>query len=144
METYIPGRELSVAVLEGKALGVLELCPSHDFYDYDSKYTDGLTQHIMPADLSDFDRNSILGLTEKAVLALGLAGVSRVDFRFDESKVAGARAFVLEANTLPGMTPLSIVPEIAAYAGIHYKDLCRFIIEHPISILKTPVLKGTC
>ncbi len=131
-EDYIPGRELSVAFKGHQALGVLELRPKEGFYDYKAKYTDGLTDHVMPADLSKSDYDDVMSMAKRAVKALGVAGVSRVDVRFDDSRCDGDRAFVLEVNTLPGMTSLSIVPEIATYAGYDYKTLCKWMVENPI------------
>lgn len=132
VEEYIPGRELSVAFKGEKALGVLELCPKEGFYDYKAKYTDGLVEHVMPAVLSTRDYGDVMSMATRAVKSLGVDGVSRVDVRFDHSRPEGDRAFVLEVNTLPGMTALSIVPEIAAYAGDDYKTLCKWMVENPI------------
>tara|TARA_R110002095_G_scaffold205759_3_gene189331 strand:- start:308 stop:1315 length:1008 start_codon:yes stop_codon:yes gene_type:complete len=132
LEEYISGRELSIAFKGQKALGVLELCPKEGFYDYKAKYTDGLVEHVMPADLPKADYDSVMLMATQAVKALGVSGVSRVDMRFDEARPCGERAFVLEVNTLPGMTALSIVPEIAAYAGYDYETLCKWMVENPI------------
>jgi len=132
VEDYIPGRELSVAFKGTQALGILELCPKEGFYDYKAKYTDGLVVHVMPADLSKSDYGAVMSMATRAVKALGVAGVSRVDVRFDDNRPEGYRAFVLEVNTLPGMTALSIVPEIAAHAGYDYKTLCKWMVENPI------------
>lgn len=132
VEDYIAGRELSIAFKKQKALGVLELCPKEGFYDYKAKYTEGLVDHIMPATLSTADYEGVMAMATRAVKALGVSGVSRVDVRFDGTRPVGKRAFVLEVNTLPGMTPLSIVPEIAAYAGYDYETLCKWMVENPI------------
>lgn len=131
LEEYIPGLELSVALLNENPLGVLELKPKSGFYDYRAKYTDGLTEHIMPSDIPENDRTQILNFSAQAVQALGVRGVSRVDLRYDPMRPSGERAFVLEVNTLPGMTPLSIVPDIAGTAGITFNQLVNWMIQNP-------------
>jgi len=126
VEEYIPGQELSVAVLGGKALGVIELRTTEGFYDYKAKYTDGVTQHIMPADVSNAVANKACTDAETAHIRLGCRGVTRSDFRYDP---ATGRLVFLEINTQPGMTQLSLVPEIAAYAGIDFKTLVSAILD---------------
>ena len=142
VEEYIPGRELSVALKGDQPLGVLELRPKEGFYDYAAKYTDGLTDHLMPADLPVDEYNLVMDMAQKAVRALGVSGVSRADIRYDDARPQGARAFALEINTLPGMTPLSIVPEIAAHVGITYEQLCNWMVKNPICPQEKPLLKG--
>ncbi len=132
VEDYIPGRELSIALMNNKALGILELCPKEGFYDYAAKYTDGLTDHIMPANLSPEDYAGVMEMAQNAVKALGVSGILRADIRFDDTRPPGQRAFVLEINTLPGMTTLSIVPEVADFAGFSYEQLCKWMVENPI------------
>lgn len=128
-EEFIPGRELSVAVLDGEALGVLELKPKSGFYDYDAKYTDGLTEHFMPAPVHSEITIQAMDLAAKAHVALGCRGVSRADFRYDDTAGEPGRLVMLEVNTQPGMTPLSIVPEIAAHRGIGFEELVERILQ---------------
>ena len=141
VEEYIPGREFSVTVMDGNPLGILELRAKEGFYDYDAKCTDGLTDHIIPTDLSEKDYEQTLDVARKAVASLGVSGVTRVDIRFDTSRPEGARAVVLEVNTLPGMTSLSIAPETAAHAGITYEQLCKWMVKNPIWPQENPLLK---
>ena len=126
VEEYIPGQELSCAVIENQALGVLELAPKDGFYDFTNKYTDGKTDHFMPARISPEVYDQIMKYTEQAHKALECSGVTRCDIRYDAK--TGRMAF-LEINTLPGFTSLSIVPEIAAYRGISYDQLVYSLIE---------------
>jgi len=119
VEEYIPGREIQVAVMGEKALGAIELVPRRQFYDYIAKYSNtARTQHIMPAPLSPKKYKEILGLAKKAHKLLGCRGITRSDFRFFKNKF-----YLLETNTQPGMTKLSLVPEIAQYCGIKFEDL---------------------
>ncbi|MCQ2965354.1 MAG: D-alanine--D-alanine ligase [Alphaproteobacteria bacterium] len=127
-EEYIPGRELTVAVLNGKALGVLEIVPNLKFYDYTAKYTNGGAEHICPAQIDQNDYNKIMEYAEKAHNALGCRGVSRSDFRYDDSNKQH-RIVILETNTQPGMTSLSLVPDIARYAGYSYEELVSALVE---------------
>ena len=126
-EPFIAGRELTVAVLDGAALAVTELKPVQGFYDYDAKYTDGLTVHVCPADLPDDITAAALDIAERAHLALGCRGTSRSDFRFDPAHGIDG-LYLLEVNTQPGMTPLSLVPEQAKFRGISYDDLVARIL----------------
>ncbi len=125
-EPFIAGRELTVAVLDGAEgpwpLAVTELKPVKGFYDYDAKYTDGLTVHVCPADLPPDVEASALDMAVRAHVALGCRGASRADFRWDDA-CGEAGLFLLEINTQPGMTPLSLVPEQARYRGIDYDAL---------------------
>ncbi|MFZ5609552.1 MAG: D-alanine--D-alanine ligase [Pseudomonadota bacterium] len=127
-EEFIPGRELSVAVLDGEALGVLELRPSRGFYDYDAKYTAGVTAHFMPAPIHQEAYAEAMAIAAAAHRALGCRGVSRADLRYDDTGGEPGRLVLLEVNTQPGMTPLSIVPEIAAHAGIGFDALVGRIL----------------
>ncbi len=134
-ETYIPGREIQIAVINGKAIGAIELKPHSGFYDYEAKYTDGKTEHLMPAPLTDTDQSLLFSYAEKAHTILGCKGVTRSDFRLDETvenntvNTGARRMALLEINTQPGLTPLSLVPEIAAYYGISFSELLDQIIE---------------
>ena len=127
-EPFIAGRELTVAVLDNEALAVTELQAKTGFYDYDAKYTDGLTTHICPANLPDDVTRAALDMALKAHHVLGCRGASRSDFRFDDAQGLEG-LFLLEVNTQPGMTPLSLVPEQAKYRGISYDELVGKILE---------------
>lgn len=131
LETYIPGREIHVAVLGGKSLGAIEICPNQGFYDYKAKYTEGQASHLMPAPLSEEAYREALLLAEKAHTCLGCEGVTRVDFRFNDTCVGPKGFHVLEVNTQPGLTPLSLVPEIAQHVGMSYNDLLEWMVENP-------------
>lgn len=130
-EPYIKGREMTAAVIdfpEGpRALAVTELKTKSGFYDFDAKYTEGMTEHVCPAEISDHIRDLCLEYALKAHKVLGCRGTSRTDFRWDEEQGEGG-LFVLETNTQPGMTPLSLVPEQARYLGIDYGELCEMIV----------------
>ena len=124
VEEYIPGREITVAVLGDKALGITEIRPKSGFYDYENKYTDGKTEHLCPAPLTPAESKEVMELALKAHRTLGCRGLSRADFRYD-----GAHFYLLEVNTQPGMTPLSLSPEIAAHAGISFNNLVQRLVE---------------
>jgi D-alanine-D-alanine ligase len=126
-EPFIPGRELTVAVLDGEALAVTELRPKSGFYDYDAKYTDGLTEHVCPAQIPDAIRDTAMDLALRAHDLLGCRGASRSDFRWDETRGADG-LYLLEVNTQPGMTPLSLVPEQARMRGIDYAELVERMV----------------
>jgi D-alanine-D-alanine ligase len=127
-EPFIRGRELTTAVIGDRALAVTELKPKSGFYDYDSKYTDGMTEHVCPANIPEDIAHACLDMALKAHRVLGCKGTSRSDFRWDDEKgVEGL--FLLETNTQPGMTPLSLVPEQAKYLGISYDQLVQTILE---------------
>ena len=128
VEEYGPGRELTVAVMGGKALAVTEITTNLEFYDYEAKYATGGSTHVLPARLPPSVTEEALRLSERAHLALGCRGVSRTDLRFDDTR-AKTRLVLLETNTQPGMTPTSLVPEQAAHAGMNYQKLCRWIVE---------------
>ncbi len=130
-EPFIRGRELTTAVIGDRALAVTELRPKSSFYDYASKYTDGLTEHICPANIPDDISSACLDIAMKAHRVLGCKGTSRSDFRWDDEKgVEGL--FLLEVNTQPGMTALSLVPEQAKYVGISYDQLVQTILEEAL------------
>ena len=132
-EPFIKGRELTVAVLGDKALCVTELKPKSGFYDFDSKYTDGLTEHICPAEIPADINQYMLDTALRAHQLLGCKGASRTDFRWDDE--AGMDGiFVLEINTQPGMTPLSLVPEQARHVGISYEQLVDIIVKEALIV----------
>lgn len=125
-EEYIPGRELTVAVLGDQPLAVTEITTLREFYDFDAKYAAGGSRHVVPADVSDAVTKAALDAALTAHQALGCRGVSRSDFRFDEKK---GRLVILETNTQPGMTPTSLVPEQAAFTGMTFEALVSWMIE---------------
>jgi D-alanine-D-alanine ligase len=130
-EPFVKGLELTVAVLGDEALAVTELQPVTGFYDYDAKYTDGLTRHVCPAEIPDEVRDEALAAALSAHRLLGCRGCSRADFRWDPDQgVEGL--YLLEVNTQPGMTPLSLVPEQAKYRGMSYPELVQRIVEEAL------------
>lgn len=130
-EPYIRGRELTTTVLGDRALGVTELKPKSGFYDYDAKYTEGLTDHVCPADIPDEITQACMGFAIAAHRLLGCKGASRSDFRWDDTQGAEG-LFLLEVNTQPGMTALSLVPEQARVAGISYPQLVQWIVDEAL------------
>ncbi len=130
-EPFIKGRELTTAVLGGKALCVTELKTAQGFYDYAAKYTEGLTQHVCPAEIPADIEKLCLDYALRAHQILGCKGTSRTDFRWDDEQGA-AGLFVLETNTQPGMTPLSLVPEQAKQMGISYEQLVELIVREAL------------
>jgi D-alanine-D-alanine ligase len=128
VEEFVPGRELTVAVMDGRALGVTEITTSLEFYDYEAKYAAGGSRHILPARIPQELAEKAMRLAEHAHAALGCRGVSRTDIRFDDTQ-GKDRLILLETNTQPGMTPTSLVPEQAAFSGMTYGALCRWIVE---------------
>ena len=127
IEPFIPGRELTVTVLNGEALTVTDI-RSKSWYDYQAKYEQGASEHIFPAILPEEITEYCLSCASNAHKILGCKGVSRVDFRWDECQ--GKKGlFILELNTQPGMTPTSLVPEQAQYAGVPFDDLCSWLVE---------------
>ena len=127
-EPYIRGRELTAAVLGDRALLVTELVPKSGFYDFDAKYTDGMTEHVCPAQIQPEIEKLCLEYALKAHRLLGCRGTSRSDFRWDDER-GQEGLFLLETNTQPGMTPLSLVPEQARHCGIDYPELVEIIVE---------------
>ncbi len=128
VEEYIKGREMQVAVLNGRALGVLEIqLLKRRFYDYDTKYTEGYAKHLCPAPVPPNIYEELLKESEKIYTSMNCKGVARVEFIFDER---AGKFFVLEINTHPGMTPISIVPEIAALRGISFSSLVEEILKN--------------
>ena len=131
-EPFIRGRELTTAVLGDRALGVTELKPKSGFYDYDSKYTDGLTEHVCPAQIPDDIAEACTTLAVQAHRLLGCRGASRSDFRWDDERGVDG-LFLLEVNTQPGMTAFSLVPEQARHAGMSYADLVQWIVDEAMT-----------
>jgi D-alanine-D-alanine ligase len=133
LEDYVPGRELTAAVMGDKehglqSLAVTEIVPKTEFYDYDAKYAPGGSEHVVPARLDAAVTEEVLRLAERAHAALGCRGVSRTDFRYDDTG-GRERLIVLEVNTQPGMTATSLVPEQAAHKGMSFRKLVRWILE---------------
>jgi len=131
-EPFIRGRELTVAVLGERALAVTELKPKSGFYDFDAKYTDGMTEHVCPADVPTEIAEAMMAIALKAHRLLGCRGTSRSDFRWDDERGLEG-LFLLEVNTQPGMTPLSLVPEQARYVGMSYGELVEAIIADALA-----------
>jgi D-alanine-D-alanine ligase len=129
VEPYIPGKELTCAVMGEKALGVIEIVAATKFYDYEAKYAPGGSKHLLPAPVSKEIYEECRRLSLAAHRALGCRGVTRSDFRFDDS-LAGTKGLAcLEVNTQPGMTEVSLVPELAAHAGMSFEELVRWMVE---------------
>jgi D-alanine-D-alanine ligase len=126
VEKYVPGREITVAVLDGVPLGVTEITTKSGFYDYDNKYTEGGSTHICPAPLPKDKYDEVMELAVRAHNALGCRSLSRSDFRYDEK--GDGHFYILETNTQPGMTRLSLSPELAAHAGISFNELVARIL----------------
>lgn len=131
-EPYIRGRELTAAVLGDRALMVTELVPKSGFYDFDAKYTEGMTEHVCPAQIPDEITALCLDYALRAHRLLGCRGTSRSDFRWDDER-GEEGLFLLETNTQPGMTPLSLVPEQARHCGIDYPELVEIIIADALA-----------
>jgi len=128
-EAYIAGQELTCAVMGDRALDVIEIVPTVKFYDYEAKYAPGGSKHLLPAKIKPNVYQQVRRLALQAHRALGCRGVSRADFRFDD-RMEGTRGLAcLEVNTQPGMTETSLVPELAAYAGISFEELVRWMVE---------------
>jgi D-alanine-D-alanine ligase len=129
VEKFIPGKELTCAVMGEEALGVIEIVPTVRFYDYEAKYAPGGSKHLLPAPVSPIVYQLSRRLALAAHRALGCRGVSRTDFRYDD-RIEGTGGLVcLEVNTQPGMTETSLVPELAAHAGISFDELVRWMVE---------------
>ena len=125
VEEFVGGREIQVAVLGSRKLGAIELKPKRKFYDYQAKYnTNAKTQHIIKIDLPKKKLNEVLEIAHKAHKIIGCKGVTRSDFKYFKGKF-----YLLEINTQPGMTKLSLVPEIAAYKGITFIELIEWILK---------------
>jgi D-alanine-D-alanine ligase len=130
VEKYIPGRELTCAVMGDRALGVIDIRPATGlFYDYDAKYAKGGSVHVLPAEIKPNVYQRVQELALTAHQALGCRGVSRADLRYDDTPNGSGELVVLEVNTQPGMTETSLVPEIAAYAGFSFGELVQWMVE---------------
>ncbi len=129
VEPFIPGKELTCAVMGDKALGVIEIVPATAFYDYEAKYAPGGSKHLLPAPIPQEAYEECRRLALAAHRALGCRGVTRADFRYDDRRPGVSGLYCLEVNTQPGMTATSLVPEMAAHAGISFDDLVRWMVE---------------
>ncbi|HUK09940.1 MAG TPA: D-alanine--D-alanine ligase [Stellaceae bacterium] len=131
VERYVPGREITVAVLGDRALGALEIRPANaTMYDYHAKYAPGGSEHLIPAPIHPRAYQQALDISLRAHRALGCRGVSRADLRYDDTAGEPGRMVLLEVNTQPGMTPTSLVPDIARHVGIEFPALVRWMVEH--------------
>lgn len=130
VEEYIPGRELTVGVMGDRALTVTEITHQHGFFDYDAKYTAGHAVHVLPARIPQDVFDEAMRVALLAHQALGCAGISRSDFRYDDSRPGLEGLHFLEINTQPGFTPISLVPEQAAHVGVSFADLCEWLMEN--------------
>ncbi len=128
-ERFVPGKELTCAVMGDQALDIIEIEPATRFYDYEAKYAAGGSRHLLPAPLKPNVYQEVRRLSLAAHRALGCRGVSRTDFRYDGDAEGSGELVCLEVNTQPGMTETSLVPEIAAYAGISFGELVRWMVE---------------
>jgi D-alanine-D-alanine ligase len=126
VEKYIKGREIHIAVINGKAIGAVEIKPFNEFYDYEAKYSEGKAEHLMPALLNEELMQRAFKVAETAYRAIGCKGIARLDTIYSEDD---DKFYVLEINTHPGMTNLSLVPEIANYYGINFEQLMQLIID---------------
>ncbi len=131
VERYIPGRELTCAVIGDFVTDVIEIKPLKglEFYDYEAKYAPGGSQHVLPADISPDVYQLVRKYTVAACRALGCRGAARADFRYDDTTDGSAELICLEVNTQPGMTETSLVPELAQHAGWSFGELVRFLVE---------------
>jgi D-alanine-D-alanine ligase len=127
IESYVPGKELTCAVLGDRALDVIDIVPATQFYDYEAKYAAGGSRHVLPAQILPNVYQEVRRLSLAAHKALGCRGVSRTDFRYDDTGTG--KLVCLEINTQPGMTETSLVPELAAYAGITFDELVKWMVE---------------
>jgi D-alanine-D-alanine ligase len=130
VETFVPGREITVAVMDDRALGVCEITTDAGFYDYTAKYAAGGSQHLVPAPIHPDAYAAALDIGLRAHRALGCRGVSRADLRYDDTQGEPGRLILLEVNTQPGMTPTSLVPDIARHAGIDFAALVSWMVEN--------------
>ncbi len=129
VEPYIPGKELTCAVMGDKALGVIEIVPTVKFYDYEAKYAPGGSKHLLPAPIRPDVYAEVQRLSLAAHRALSCRGVTRSDFRYDDSAAGATGLFCLEVNTQPGMTETSLVPELAQHAGTTFEELVGWMVE---------------
>jgi len=129
LENYLAGQEIHVAIMDGKALGAIEVRPHGLFYDYNCKYTAGMTDYIMPAEISAEKYAEVLKLSEACYKAIGCRGISRVDFILNNKNFGDNLFHLLEINTHPGFTPTSLVPKIAKHVGVQFEDIVEFLIK---------------
>jgi D-alanine-D-alanine ligase len=129
VEPYIPGKELTCAVMGDKVFGVIEIVPAVKFYDYEAKYAPGGSKHLLPAPVSAEIYTACQHIALAAHRALGCRGVTRADFRYDDTRAGTDGLFCLEVNTQPGMTETSLVPEMAAHAGVGFDELAAWMVE---------------
>lgn len=129
IEPFIAGKELTCTVMGDRALGVIEIVPATKFYDYEAKYAPGGSRHLLPAPVSSEVYEECRRVALAAHCALGCRGVSRADFRYDDSRAGLDGLYCLEVNTQPGMTETSLVPEMAAHAGVTFEELVRWMVE---------------
>jgi D-alanine-D-alanine ligase len=130
VERFVPGRELTVAVMGDRALPVIEIVSRGTWYDYESKYAEGGSEHLCPAPIDGHAAGEAQRIALAAHRALGCRGVSRADLRYDDTEGEPGRLYLMEVNTQPGMTPTSLVPDAAAAAGISYEDLVQWMVEN--------------
>ncbi len=130
VERYVGGREITVSVMGDRALGVTELRPREGFYDYSAKYTEGLADHLVPAPMLPEAYDEAMRFAELAHGTLGCRGVTRADLRYDDTRGEPGDVYLLEINTQPGMTPMSLVPEAARHAGIGFTELVGWMVEN--------------
>lgn len=130
VEEYVPGRELTVGVMGDRALAVTEIVASQSFYDYESKYAEGGSRHVIPAVVHPETYAAAMSIALAAHRALGCRGASRADFRYDDTAASPGRLVLLEVNTQPGLTPTSLLPEQAAHVGMSFTDLCAWMVEN--------------
>jgi len=130
VEEYVPGRELTVGVMGDRPLAVTEIAPRHGFYDYESKYAEGGSRHVVPAGVHPDAYARALDVALAAHRALGCRGATRADFRYDDTAGEPGRLVLLEVNTQPGLTPTSLLPEQAAHLGMSFPQLCAWMVEH--------------
>ena len=130
VEEYVPGRELTVGVLDDRALTVTDITARGGFYDYESKYGANGSRHVLPAAVHPDTAAAAMRMAVEAHRALGCRGASRADFRYDDTQGEPGRLVLLEVNTQPGMTPVSLLPEQAAWCGMDFPALCAWMVEH--------------
>ncbi|WP_020177866.1 D-alanine--D-alanine ligase [Methylopila sp. M107] len=128
-ENFVAGKELTCAVLNDEPLDVIEILPADGWYDFEAKYASGGSRHVLPAEISPFVYQQVRKLAVEAHRALGCRGVSRADFRFDDREGGTGELVCLEVNTQPGMTKTSLVPELAAYVGMGFGELVKWLVE---------------
>jgi D-alanine-D-alanine ligase len=130
IDKYIAGQEIQVAVMDGKALGAIEVRPKKLFYDYECKYTAGMTDYIMPAEISKEKYDEVLDLAQKCHNVAGCRGISRIDFILNNKNGGDNKFYLLEVNTHPGFTATSLVPKIAKYVGISFEEIVEFLVKN--------------